>query len=406
MCFRKNIVVVVLFIVSFINVNAEQGVDLSIVSGQSKNQPELTIFEGSVYEPYNLDDSDVKFTLRTERVIYTLPVGSFVKGPVLSSDGAIIKKGDIVGKVDSRYHENELKLAKAEVKSTKAVLFDVNTTLQRKEKLVKRNIVSREELDAAKSKYLVAKYNYEKALSNELYMQYAYNQCTIRAPYDGVISEVFLKPGAWANVDFPILRISKLSPINIYIKMQPEIARKILIGEVPILVYPIGVEKPVGIISNSLRAKDEGITFSIENDPRKNENKFDLPVVNEITYVQKFKQIGSYANNICVRKEAVVKDGDQYFVWSAKGQKEAQAGKIIAKQFKIERVPVIPLDLLRNYVYCALDDSTKLKEYDVVLLNPSDKLKDGDTVAYEKMKYLFMPSQTVKVAIPLPAVQT
>ena len=55
-------------------------------------------------------------------IIYSTKVGQYVYGPIMDSEGTVIKKGDLLIKLLSQYHEDQVEMAKANLKQAEANL--------------------------------------------------------------------------------------------------------------------------------------------------------------------------------------------------------------------------------------------------------------------------------------------
>jgi hypothetical protein len=174
----------------------------------------------------------------------------------------------------------------------------------------------------------------------------------------------------------------------------------------PVKIYPLNSDDPQGIIYGSTVLTDDGIEFVTAN----------YPVVNGTTVIKDtthriirswFPVVKFYVDQkpdvLAVSSGSLIKDGDKFFVWKAKGQKTMQPDKAIDSYFQIEKVYVKPLDLLRDVdsfeKKIALGDKGSLELFDIVMGDPPEGLTEGETVLYPEGSYLLMPGDPVKVVV-------
>lgn len=101
--------------------------------------------------------------------------GRLIEYPITKS--MRVKKGDLIGRLDPQDFENQVKNAKAECDRAKS-------TLERMEKAVKSNAISREEYSRAKA-------DYDKASANLAIREKALRETVLTAPFDGIIANEF-----------------------------------------------------------------------------------------------------------------------------------------------------------------------------------------------------------------------
>lgn len=100
---------------------------------------------------------------------------------VIKHESEKVKKGDLIIAISED-------LAKALIKNTEESLHDAESFYERQRKLAKKQYISEDSLEKAKTSYLNAKYNFEKIKKD-------YNNMIIKAPFDGEISSLALIEG-------------------------------------------------------------------------------------------------------------------------------------------------------------------------------------------------------------------
>jgi RND family efflux transporter MFP subunit len=146
--------------------------------------------------------------------------------------GAIVKKGQVVAKLESTVEHATVTLARARaemeaaIKSSEERLAFSTLKLTRSERLLEKKLISVAELDEAQTEKRLAEMALVNAIDNkrlaELELQranVALARHTIRSPINGVVVERFLSPGEYTSgqfkTDSPILKIAQIDPLRV-----------------------------------------------------------------------------------------------------------------------------------------------------------------------------------------------
>jgi membrane fusion protein (multidrug efflux system) len=146
--------------------------------------------------------------------------------------GAIVKKGQVVAKLESNVEHATVTLARARaemeaaIKSSEERLAFSTLKLTRSERLLEKKLISVAELDEAQTEKRLAEMALVNAIDNkrlaELELQranVALARHTIRSPINGVVVERFLSPGEYTSgqfkTDSPILKIAQIDPLRV-----------------------------------------------------------------------------------------------------------------------------------------------------------------------------------------------
>jgi hypothetical protein len=340
-------------------------------------------------------------------VVYSTRVGQFVYGPVTDSKGKVIKKGDLLIKLDSPYHKQEVQTAKANLKEAQANLTYAEQNHKRALQLGDKDGA------ISKAQYWLYIYTYNGAVENLKSMQKAlivaqalYDLINERAVFDGVVTKTYMN-GNLLNNEPPVLQLAALNPMGVKIELDHSIAKKLNNLNNSVTVYPVrGDKKAQGILFNMTKLTDDGIMLAVENYliPA-NLGNLDIPVVNNGLPVLKLYSLGEAGKPLAVPNVSLAKDSKGTYVWQLVGNKDLQSGKGLSKIYKAKKAYVKPGQLIKrinnNIDYRSLDSSTNLSEYDLVLVNDNlpAGLKDNDQVCLSDNQYLFMPGDTVKIEI-------
>lgn len=345
------------------------------------------------------------------KVLSTLEVGNSVEGEIRNDKKKIIKKGSIIAQLNPARYQIVISSEVARVTGAQATLIEEEINYERYKKLISSGSISQAQYDEAKTTYLTAKSTLQQSEASLADAQYNQNHCTLRAPFPGVIEDLYVAPGAWVQPGQSVVKLTMMRPIKITIPVSSKLARKIRAGDAAI-VFPPGSSEPIGgIIDNGAIGADPSTrTFDIDVFVQNMKVPIKPTSIGKDQTVLKGENIllVLYLNPddtnspVCVPLSSLLKDEKGFYVWHAKDQQFLPLGKEIADHFTIERVNVIPGNNYRNFMvdnFRELIDPGPLKLHDVVLASPPKNLKNNETVVLENNRWLFAPGDLAQVKI-------
>ena len=172
--------------------------------------------------------------------------------------GAIVKKGQVVAKLESNVEHATVTLARARaemeaaIKSSEERLAFSTLKLTRSERLLEKKLISVAELDEAQTEKRLAEMALVNAIDNkrlaELELQranVALPRHTIRSPITGVVVERFLSPGEYTSgqfkTDSPILKIARVDPLRVEVFAPLSMRGQINVG----MPAKVSIEAPM-----------------------------------------------------------------------------------------------------------------------------------------------------------------
>ena len=333
----------------------------------------------------------------------SLKLGTLGKPPITKmADDDQVLYGQNLYEYKTEYWQSMVKGYQILTEASKKQAQNQKIQLARYKKLVKPGAVAEVERDQYVNKYVDAINSY---LTNQAMIGNKYEnvrQAVFRAPFEGVITRISMSTGLATGGE--LMEYTQLNPIGIDVKMPRSEARQ-LAGK-PVKIYPIGVNKPQGILYGRTVLTDDGVTFVTDNYPESELRNpgYKLRVHRQYGLVCPFdlnKPVS--ADNLSVTKTAIQKENDKYFVWVADGVKDFQPGKGVSGEYAVKKVYVTPGNLFRQtsgaVVLQYLKDSAGLEPYQVVLAFPPKDLKDGEKVIAAGNRYILMPGEQVKVIV-------
>lgn len=176
-----------------------------------------------------------------------------VVGVVSVQRGDFVVKGQVLAELESSVEWRAVELARAraenvaELDGSEARLSFERRRLERTRKLHNEGVLSSEKLDEIESAVLIAETNSTQAKENAQLAQLdlsrsrtALSVRTIRSPVDGVIVEVILHEGEYADPP-QILEVAQIDPLNVEVYVPAGLLGKISVGDKGSVV----VEEPV-----------------------------------------------------------------------------------------------------------------------------------------------------------------
>ena len=358
------------------------------------------VFDGKVIEIAEEEEGNAK--LRTSAYLKFPGMGGAWILWIIQPD-SYVKEGTLLIHTDPTFVLIDIDKAKVRVNTQALILMETKRDMERCRRLVKTKSVSPKDTEDSEIAYYRALLGYEIAKKDlkkaELDLEYV----DIKAPYDCYVDKVYGKVASSSNIDFPALKILRLSPLYVEVKLDRPLAKKIYNQEIGISVYPLEEDKPVGVINEKIVLTEDGIRLPVRNYVLIDHDT-DIPIIRDISYVSSFKSSESTIgqDNLGILEHAFYKDSEGTYVWKAVGQKALLPGKMIDTEFSVKKIYVNKTKEKREgfdgKLY-KIENTDKLQINDVLIKNAQENLKDGDKVTYKKRVWLFWPGDKVKVVL-------
>ena len=342
-------------------------------------------------------------------VTYSTRPGQFVFGPVLDSTGKVIKKGDLLVRLKSNYHKQEVDAAVANIDLAKSQMTYTTKNYKRAIQLGKNtNVISKQNYDLFISQYFEAQEALNAAQKSLITAQSLYDLIHLRADFDGLVTKVYMA-GALLNNEPPIIQLASTNPMGIKIELDHSIAMKLNNINNTVKVYPVrGDKKATGILLNMTKLTKDGIMLAVENyliSPTP--AKPNTLIVKNAQPVLNLYSSEKISKPLAVPNTSIFQDkgSKESYVWQLVGNKDLQAGKGLTGTYTAKKVNVQPGQLVKrinNHIdYIALENAGNLSQYDLVLINDNlpQGLKDNAEVCLAPNQYLFMPGDQVKIEV-------
>lgn len=200
---------------------------------QSEVRPVRTV----VADPKPIDDD--RQAVGEIRARQESDIGFRVSGKLVARTvdvGAVVKKGDVLARLDDQDFQNKLKAAEADVASANAVLTEAQNAEDRQRQLIEKGVTTRSNYDAAVKnlRSAEAKLASAKAAQAQAVDQVAYSD--LHADFDGVVTAIGAEPGQVVNTGQMVVRLAKPGEIDAVFNIAESAFRGRPPGERPSIV--------------------------------------------------------------------------------------------------------------------------------------------------------------------------
>lgn len=137
-------------------------------------------------------------------------------------EGATVKKGDPLFKIDAPQYEQEVRTAEAAIKIAEADISTAKMEVHKARTLVEKNIISKFELEAAEYKLASEQALLAQAQANLINAKTNVGYTLITSPVDGVVGTLPYKIGSLVttNTPMPLTTVSDISNIFAYFSIN------------------------------------------------------------------------------------------------------------------------------------------------------------------------------------------
>jgi len=322
----------------------------------------------------------------------------------------VVEPGDIIAQQDTYIPENNIKTASIKLQEAEIILGEQQKAFEREKSLFEKKVISEKQFIHTQQTYNSALLEYSNAKLELEQAQYIYKSCFIRAPFRGVVEEVYYSPGTVVDKAIPVVKVSILSLAKIVIKLPEDITRKID-AKTEVKVYPSGAAVPTfawfedrDVKTFALECYATNAQYPVDEMPEEYRN---MTIISDLSYVSSLSRFEKEAP-LWIAPRALKKDAEGSFVWRIKDARAMEADKHVKQVVVLEKVHVEMNDSKINhgvYQLAALKNAGKLNRYDILAAHVPENVKDGDSVIYQKSRLLFRPGEQVSVHIsPNPTV--
>jgi membrane fusion protein, multidrug efflux system len=289
-------------------------------------------------------------------------IESMIKGQITKvsfTDGAFVKKGQLLFQVDSSIYKAQLDNNKAVLEKDYAALNMKESIYNRAKKLIDRKIISEEEYEQTKTDLAVAKAEVKTALANIKEDLINIEYCHIHSPISGTVGIKNINEGNIVNPGDILANVKTVNPLYInFTVAENDIARiknALLDGSLKLEALVNEKTRDGRIVINEYNGKLDFLNNTANPESGTISLKGEIANSKKTIYPGQFAKIrlivGDLKNALLVPREAVRQGPDSRYVYVVNSKSQA------------EKINVVPGQVYDKY-------------YSIV----KGKIKDGDKV--------------------------
>ena len=280
---------------------------------------------------------------------------------VLKENGEVVKRGDVLLRLDDTSIRDSLSSAEATVVSSAQALDQANRQLERLKTLRASGMTSASAFDDAEMRRNTAQSEVSAARARAVQARQQLARTTVRAPFDGVVSDRKVSNGDTAAVGKELLKVIDPTSMRFEGHVSADTISAVKIGQqVNFRINGYGDQQFAGVVRRI--------------DPAANAVTRQVEVLVGFANAVQPKVSGLYAEGridadksaaLMLPEGALVRSGDQSYSWVVKGNKLVKANLALG--------PRDPRS--GNYVV-----RSGLAAGDMIMRNPNSSMKDGQAV--------------------------
>jgi RND family efflux transporter MFP subunit len=280
---------------------------------------------------------------------------------VLKENGEVVKRGDVLLRLDDTSIRDSLASAEQSVISSAQALDQSNRQLERLKTLRASGMTSAAAFDDAEVRRNTAQSEVSAAKARAVQARQQLARTTVRAPFDGVVSDRKVSNGDTAAIGKELLKVIDPTSMRFEGHVSADTISAVKVGQkVNFRINGYGDQQFAGIVKRM--------------DPAANAVTRQVEVLVGFANAVQPKVSGLYAEGrieadtsaaLMLPETALVRDGDHTYTWLVKGNKLVKTNLALG-----------PRDARSgNYVV-----TTGLASGDLIMRNPNSSMKDGQAV--------------------------
>lgn len=239
--------------------------------------------------------------------------------------GQKVRKGQLLVSIQNEDLQARKAQAEAGVMQAQAGYNSAKKDWERFTALFKQQSASQKELDNVTTQYQMAQAGYEasKAMRNEVMAQFAYANLT--APFDGTVTETFVKQGAMANPGAPLVTIEGGGELQAVVSVSESDILKIKNGIVADVKLKSSNETLKGkVIEISTSAANSGGQYTVKLALEGKQSKaLSGMFINVVFPIAKEESTTTQNAMVVVPKSAIISQGQLHGIYTVNAENTA-----------------------------------------------------------------------------------
>ncbi len=174
-------------------------------------------------------------------------VGAEVAGrvvQVLAHAGQSVHKGELLAVLDATDYGLQKREARAEIGRLQALLANQDKVVERNQRLVQKNFISRNALDETSAQQDALKQQLEGAKAQLAMIDHNNTRTRILAPIDGKVEKQIASPGDFVKVGDPLFQLIGTQRLRAHLPFPEGVSAKLKPGQTVKLFTPTAPDKP------------------------------------------------------------------------------------------------------------------------------------------------------------------
>lgn len=173
-------------------------------------------------------------------------------------EGTPVAKGTVLARISDTDYRLLVSNAQAALKQAEAALANLKIEFNRKEALLKEELVTRQQFDDVSTRLTVAAQDFDRAKVALSLAEEKLSKATISSPMKGIIQEKKVTSGDFIRASMPILSIVQIDPLKLSFTITEKDVGAIKTGqEVTFTVDPFPTKEFIGKLSIIYPSLDE-----------------------------------------------------------------------------------------------------------------------------------------------------
>ncbi len=296
---------------------------------------------------------------------------------VLKENGDVVKRGDVLVRLDETSIRDNLNSAEDNARSAGQALDQAERTLQRLKTLRVSGMTSVQALDDAEVRRNGAQSELSASKARAAQARQQLQRTLVRAPFDGVVSDRKVSNGDTASAGKEMLKVIDPTSMRFEGRVSADKISQVKIGQ--LVNFRIN-----GYTGQEFHGKVKRV------DPAANDVTRQVEVLVGFADANQPRVSGLYAEGsietdtvsaLMLPEAALVKSGDKSYVWKVKGKSLARADLQIGKRDQ----------RTGNY-----EVRSGLVAGDIIMRNPSSSFKDGQVIEMATVKQIVADATPMK----------
>jgi membrane fusion protein (multidrug efflux system) len=296
---------------------------------------------------------------------------------VLKENGDVVKRGDVLVRLDETSIRDNLNSAEDNARSASQALDQAERTLQRLKTLRVSGMTSVQALDDAEVRRNGAQSELSASKARAAQARQQLQRTQVRAPFDGVVSDRKVSAGDTASAGKEMLKVIDPTSMRFEGRVSADKISLVKIGQV--VNFKIN-----GYAGQEFHGKVKRV------DPAANDVTRQVEVLVGFADANQPRVSGLYAEGaietdtvsaLMLPEAALVKSGDKSYVWRVNGKSLSRADLQIGKRDQ----------RTGNY-----EVRSGLVAGDIIMRNPSSNFKDGQAIEMAAVKQIIADATPMK----------